>query len=81
MVDTRDFYIGARFTGKEKEYIEKIAEKRGISLSELLREALFSHLNFIKQFDNEDGKIELILISDQTETFEGKIKTKNYSDI
>ncbi|TFF63580.1 MAG: hypothetical protein EU521_01110 [Promethearchaeota archaeon] len=80
MPNTRDFYVGARFTEKEKEYIEKIADKRDLTLSELLREAIFSHINFLKQFDKEDGKIELVMISEETKITKSKIKGENYSE-
>jgi hypothetical protein len=51
----RTKYIGARFTEREKALIEHFADKRDFTLSELIRQALFSHINFLKQFNNQDS--------------------------
>lgn len=48
--ENRKKYIGARFTEKEKEFIKKIAEKRNLSLSDLVRESIFSHITFLEEF-------------------------------
>ncbi|KKM78830.1 hypothetical protein LCGC14_1355960 [marine sediment metagenome] len=47
MNEKRDKIIGIRFTAKENEFIKDFAEKRNNSLTELIREAVFSHINNI----------------------------------
>jgi len=42
-------YIGARFTKKEKEEIEGIANLREITLSDFLRNAVFLYINHLKK--------------------------------
>lgn len=59
--ENKAHYIGARFTEKEKQYIQKFADQKDLNLSDLLREALFSHISFLKQFKNHK-KIEVYLI-------------------
>ena len=56
MSDKRDQTIGIRFTSRERELIEDFAEKRNSSLTEFIREAVFSHMNNL--VDNTD-KIDL----------------------
>lgn len=53
MNKNRNHYIGARFTEDEKNYIEKIAQKYDLNLSDLLREAIFSHIKFLEQFKDK----------------------------
>ena len=57
-------YIGARFTAEEKKDIEKIADLTDTSLSALLRDAIFSHINFIKQNKGNLEKIEIIVVKE-----------------
>ena len=47
MSDKRDKTIGIRYTSKERELIEEFAEKRNSSLTEFIREAVFSHMNHL----------------------------------
>ena len=54
--------IGARFTAEEKKDIEKIADLTDTSLSDLLRDAIFSHINFIKESRGDIEKLELFII-------------------
>ncbi|GAH45257.1 unnamed protein product [marine sediment metagenome] len=49
-------YIGARFTVEEKDYIQQFAKERDITLSELLRESIFSHINFLKEINGSYQK-------------------------
>ena len=56
MSEKRDQTIGIRFTSRERELIEDFAEKRNSSLTEFIREAVFSHMNNL--VDNTD-KIDL----------------------
>ena len=55
-------YIGARFTAEEKKDIEKIVDLTDTSLSALLRDAIFSHINFIKESRGDLEKLELLII-------------------
>ena len=43
--EKRTKYIGARFTKSEKEDIENIADLLNMNNSDLVRDALFSHIN------------------------------------
>jgi len=61
-IENKTHYIGARFTTKERDYINDFADKYSKTLSTLLREALFSHINFLKQFERKMTKIEVYLI-------------------
>ena len=45
MNEKKDQIIGIRFTSREKELIEDFAEKRNSSLTEFMRESIFSHIN------------------------------------
>lgn len=56
MSEKRDQTIGIRFTSRERELIEDFSEKRNSSLTEFVREAVFSHMNNL--VDNSD-KIDL----------------------
>lgn len=47
MNEKKDKIIGIRFTTKEKESIKDFAEKRNNSLTEFIRESIFSHINNI----------------------------------
>lgn len=52
----RDQTIGIRFTSRERELIEDFAEKRNSSLTEFIRECIFSHMNILV---NNTEKIDL----------------------
>ena len=56
MSEKRDQTIGIRFTSRERELIEDFAEKRNSSLTEFVREAVFSHMNSLV---NESDQIDL----------------------
>ena len=56
MSDKRDQTIGIRFTSRERELIEDFAEKRHNSLTEFIREAVFSHMNNLV---NKSDQIDL----------------------
>ncbi|KKL59263.1 hypothetical protein LCGC14_2217110 [marine sediment metagenome] len=62
MPDTRTRYIGARFTEKEKENIQEIAKKTNQTISELFREAIFSHINFLRNNHGNLEKIEMWVV-------------------
>jgi len=55
MPKKRSHYIGARFSEDEKKYIQDAADKRSMTLSDLLRDAIFAHITFL---DENEGKIE-----------------------
>ncbi len=59
MSDKRDQTIGIRFTSRERELIEDFAEKRNGSLTEFIREAIFSHMNNLV---NNTDKIDLEVV-------------------
>lgn len=63
--NNKKHYIGARFTSKEKGYINKFAKQNDYSLSTLLREALFSHINLLKQSNYTQEKFILIPIKNK----------------
>jgi uncharacterized protein (DUF1778 family) len=56
MSDKRDKTIGIRFTSKERELIEELAETRNCSLTGFIREAVFSHMNHLV---NKGDEIDL----------------------
>jgi len=60
--ENRTKYIGARFTESEKTDIKKIADLTDTRLSNLLREAIFSHINFIKENRGDLEKIEILIL-------------------
>ncbi len=73
MPDIRTRYIGARFTEKEKEGIQKIAKKRNQTISELFREAIFSHINFLKENQGNLEKIEMWVVRQDTDNLSQKV--------
>ncbi len=48
MTEKRDQVIGVRFTKKERKIIENFAEFRNNTLTEFIRESVFSHMNNLK---------------------------------
>ena len=68
MPETKDYYLGARFTKREQEKIKEFAKNRDLSISDLLREAVFSHMEFLKDIVNPNDKfiekIEVYLIDE-----------------
>ena len=67
MPDIRARYIGARFTEKEKECIQKIAKKRNQTISDLFREAIFSHIKFLRDNHGNLEKIEMWVVKQDTD--------------
>ena len=70
--------IGIRFTKKERKIIEGLAENRHITITDFIREAVFSHINNLK---NNANIIEVDffmqkfgIISDSIETIENCVK-------
>ncbi|MFX0140855.1 MAG: hypothetical protein ACFFDN_44870 [Candidatus Hodarchaeota archaeon] len=51
----REYYLGAIFSVKEKEYIQNFTEKRKMTLNDLIRESVFSYLNHLEK---NEGKFE-----------------------
>jgi hypothetical protein len=51
MSNKREHYVGVRLTKSEKELLNKIITKRKISLTDFLRDAIFSHLKYIEEED------------------------------
>jgi len=74
MSNNRNHFIGARFTKEEKEYIINMAKKRNSSVSELIRESIFSHLNFLEKHKGKMEKLELVLINRSEKDFNKEIK-------
>ncbi len=62
MQENRNHYIGARFTKKEKETIQNAAKTKNQNISELIRDAIFTHLNFIEKNQGNLERIEMLLI-------------------
>ncbi|MFX0140122.1 MAG: hypothetical protein ACFFDN_41155 [Candidatus Hodarchaeota archaeon] len=65
MSNKRNRYIGARFTEKEKLYIRNIAKELKMTLSDLIRESVFSHLNFLEVNKGKLEKKEVIWITEE----------------
>ena len=53
MSEKKDQIIGIRFTSRERELIEDFAEKRNSSLTEFMRESIFSHINNLVDSPNK----------------------------
>ena len=53
MNEKKDQIIGIRFTSRERELIEDFAEKRNSSLTEFMRESIFSHMNNLVDNNNK----------------------------
>lgn len=67
MPDIRTCYIGARFTERERDYIQKIAKRRNQTISGLIREAISSHINFLEENKGNLEKIEMLLVKQDTD--------------
>ncbi len=50
MTEKKDQLIGIRFTKEEKQIIENLARTRNSTMTEFIRESVFSHINNL--FDN-----------------------------
>ena len=72
MSEKRDQLIGARFTQKEREIIEKIAESRKNNLTEFIRESVFSH---IFNLENNDGIIDVHFFMEKLKDMTNSIRT------
>lgn len=62
--EKRTKYIGARFTKSEKEDIENIADLLNMNKSDLVRDALFSHINFLKESRGDLKRIEIMVVKE-----------------
>lgn len=62
--ENRTEYIGARFTKSEKEDIENTGDLLNISNSDLMRDAIFSHINFLKESRGDLKRIEIIVVKE-----------------
>lgn len=71
MSERKDQLIGARFTEKEKKVIETIAEKRNLTLTKFLREAIFSHINHLME---NVGNINIDLVMTNFEILKNSIE-------
>jgi len=73
MIEKREKLIGIRFTKKEREVIETLAENRDLTLTDFIREAVFSHINnltnnvgnidvefFLTKFDKMNDSINIL---------------------
>ncbi|HDZ18093.1 hypothetical protein LCGC14_1040050 [marine sediment metagenome] len=49
MIEKRDQLIGIRFTKKEGDIIKSLAKNRDITITDFIREAVFSHINNLKE--------------------------------
>ena len=76
MSEKRDHLIGVRFTKKERQLIKKFAQERNCTLTEFIRESVFSHINnlsdnvgnlevdeFAVNFDYIEKSAEIVLKS------------------
>ena len=50
MTEKKDKLIGIRFTKEERQLIEKLARARSCTITEFIRESVFSHINNL--YDN-----------------------------
>ena len=64
MKDIKNQYIGARFTEEEKKEIQEFVDSMNTNLSDLIREAIFFHINFIKQNKGNLEKLEIYVIKE-----------------
>jgi len=62
--ENRTEFIGARFTKSEKEDIENTVDLLNMSNSDLVRDALFSHINFLKESRGDLKRIEVIVVKE-----------------
>jgi hypothetical protein len=62
MPKNKTAYIGARFEKREKDIIESEAKKRDMNISDFVRQAIFSHIYFLNQFNEERKEDEFLLI-------------------
>ena len=62
MPENRKYFMGARFTDKERENIKKWAKKRNLTVSDLFREAISTHIDFLENNEGKLEKVELILV-------------------
>lgn len=49
MTEKREQLIGARFTRREREIIENFVESQNTNITDFVREAIFSHMNNLKE--------------------------------
>ncbi len=81
--ENKEGYIGARFTKKEKEGIVAFASKRNIHLSDFVREALFSHIENVKDnagvIDIESFQEQLTIIKSSIIRLEQKFQSYDIS--
>jgi len=76
MSEKRDHLIGVRFTKKERQLIKKFVKDRNCTLTEFIRESVFSHINnlsnnvgnldvdeFARNFDYIEKSTEIVLKS------------------
>ena len=67
MLEKKDQLIGARFSKKEKEVIESFVKKRMMTVTDFVREAIFSHMYNLEdkgvghiEYNNIKSQIDLI---------------------
>jgi len=76
MTEKKDHLIGIRFTKEERQLIENFARERNCTLTEFIRESVFSHINnltdnvgnldvdeFLINFNNIEKSAETVLKS------------------
>ncbi len=76
MSKKKDQLIGIRFTREERQLIENVARKRNCTLTEFIRESVFSHINnlsenvgtlevdeFLINFNNIEKSADIVLKS------------------
>ena len=76
MSKKKDQLIGIRFTREERQLIENVAQKRNCTLTEFIRESVFSHINnlsenvgtlevdeFLINFNNIEKSADIVLKS------------------
>lgn len=60
----RNTFINVRFTEEEKQEIQELVDSMDINLSDFMRDAIFSHINFLKQNKGNLEKLELIVVKE-----------------
>ncbi len=76
MTEKKDHLIGIRFTKEERQLIENFARERNCTITEFIRESIFSHINnladkvgnldvdeFLIKFNNIEESAEIVLKS------------------
>jgi uncharacterized protein (DUF1778 family) len=77
----RDQLISIRFTKPEREIIEKIAENRKSTMTDFIREAIFSHIYNLEKKDVNNINFEEIITNVKEISKSTKVINKNLQNL